>query len=85
MQSNVVVAADLCVDGGVKLTSLDVNGDFYVEICHDGKYLQVCGDDWDTFDATVACRLAGFGKCKKLVVVSYPLLHWNHYLYRQIQ
>lgn len=67
-----IIFADLCVSGGVKLTPLDVNGDLYVQVCRDGNYFQVCGDHWDTFDATVACRLAGFDKCKKLSVQSYP-------------
>ena len=58
------VCVDVCIDGQVRFSKFDVNGDFFVEICHDGQYLTVCGDHWDTFEAIVACRLAGFSNCR---------------------
>lgn len=57
---------DVCNDGEVKFSELDVNGNFYVKVCHDGEYYHMCGDKWDSLDAIVACREAGFYQCKTL-------------------
>ena len=48
----------------MRLTTFD-DVEFFVGICHEGEYLDVCGDQWDAYDATIACRLAGFDQCKK--------------------
>ena len=56
----------MCIDGGVRFTKFDVKGDLFVEICHDGEYVTVCGDHWDTFDAIVACQPTGPAKCTLL-------------------
>ena len=54
--------AEVCDDGDVRILKQD--GFSLVEICHDGVYLPVCHEEWDTFDATVVCRQSGYDECK---------------------
>ena len=46
-----------------------------VELCIDGEYATVCGDGWDTKDATVACRMLGFETDSAIATKGYASMH----------
>ena len=48
-----------CIDGAIKLGANSRITSGRIEICWNGEWGIVCGTDWDTNDAKVACRQLG--------------------------
>ncbi|KAF7996923.1 hypothetical protein HCN44_002569 [Aphidius gifuensis] len=47
-------------DGAVKLVGGKYNNEGNVEILHEGKWGNICDDEWDHLEATIVCRQLGF-------------------------
>ena len=61
-----------CYDGDVRLensTNFYINGDYFyggrVEVCYNGTYHPVCGQNWTDSDARVVCNNIGYGSYSK--------------------
>ena len=56
-----------CNDTDVQLVDGLTVHDCRVEICLNGLWGSVCGNSWDTRDASVVCRQLGYNGCKFLL------------------
>ena len=49
-----------CTDGDIRLVDGSVDSEGVVEVCINGVWSTICDEEWDTSDATVACRQLGY-------------------------
>ncbi len=49
-----------CADGDIRLVGGETTREGRVEICYDRVWGTVCGRDWDSVDAGIACKQLGF-------------------------
>ena len=51
---------DNCTHGAVRLVGGTNQYEGIVEVCITGIWSTICGSDWSSYDARIACRDAGY-------------------------
>ena len=60
-----------CSNGAVRLADGLTEHEGRVEICYDNHWGGVCGNSWDTTEATVVCRQLGHIFIGEIVLCTY--------------
>lgn len=65
----------VCQEGDIRLQPAGTGNTGRVEVCLNEVWGSVCSDNWDTNDASVACRQLGFSRYSEYLLQPFLLGH----------